>query len=95
MSAEIKTVRVRIKGRVQGVWYRGWTVREAQQRGLSGWVKNRFDGDVEAVFHGTDDAVEEMIAACWNGPRAAKVVAVTVEPSTKIPESGFRQVADE
>ena len=51
------TVRVRISGRVQGVWYRGWTVDEARRLGLSGWVRNRRDGSVEAVFSGPEHVV--------------------------------------
>jgi acylphosphatase len=73
-------VRVRITGRVQGVWYRGWTVRQAETRGLAGWVRNRSDGSVEAVFVGSDDAVEAMIEACRSGPPAARVDDIKVEP---------------
>ena len=51
-------VRVVISGRVQGVWYRGWTVDEARARGLDGWVRNRRDGSVEAVFQGPAAAHE-------------------------------------
>ena len=50
--AERKIVHVLISGTVQGVWFRAWTVQEAQKRGLDGWVRNRRDGDVEAVFAG-------------------------------------------
>ena len=70
-------VLVRIQGRVQGVWYRGWTVEEAERRGLRGWVRNRNDGSVEALFIGADRAVAEMVAACRKGPPAARVTAVT------------------
>jgi acylphosphatase len=73
-------VRVRIGGRVQGVWFRGWTVREAQARGLSGWVRNRADGSVEAVFAGPRAAVEAMVAACRDGPPGAQVGEVEVTP---------------
>ena len=62
---------IRVFGRVQGVFYRQWTMTEAQARGLSGWVRNRVDGTVEAVFKGPDDAVADMIEACRRGsPRA-------------------------
>ena len=88
-------VRVRITGRVQGVWYRGWTVREAQARGLSGWVRNRADGSVEAVFAGAADAVEAMVAACHEGPSAADVAAVERKPlgpdELAAQRVGFRQ----
>ncbi len=74
MSATI--VRVRIEGRVQGVWFRGWTIEEARHRGLDGWVRNRVDGSVEALFSGSQEAVEAMIAACHRGPAAARVSSV-------------------
>ena len=70
------SVNVRIRGRVQGVWYRGWTVDEAERRGLRGWVRNRRDGSVEAVLCGPAAAVDDMIAAFWSGPPAARVDAV-------------------
>ena len=63
-------------GRVQGVWFRGWTVREARRRNLEGWVRNRLDGAVEALFSGDRDAIDSMIAACHSGPRAADVLSV-------------------
>ena len=66
-----KGVRVVISGRVQGVWFRGWTVDEATARGLSGWVRNRRDGTVEAVFEGAPAAVDAMIEACRSGPPPA------------------------
>lgn len=84
-------VRVRIEGRVQGVWYRGWTVEEATRRGLDGWVRNRRDGAVEAVFAGPKDAVEAMIAACRRGPPSARVDRVDAEPSAEAPVAGFAQ----
>ncbi len=69
-------VRVVISGRVQGVWFRGWTIETATRRGLDGWVRNRRDGTVEAVFSGPPEAVEGMIEACWSGPTMARVVQV-------------------
>ncbi len=69
----VKRVRAVISGRVQGVWYRGWTVDEARARGLSGWVRNCRDGTVEAVFQGAPEAVDAMVAACRSGPPAARV----------------------
>ncbi len=72
----VKRLRAVISGRVQGVWYRGWTVDEATARGLSGWVRNRRDGTVEAVFEGAPEAVDAMVEACRSGPPAARVVDV-------------------
>jgi acylphosphatase len=67
---------VLIRGTVQGVGFRYWTRRTATARGLQGWVRNRRDGSVEAVFAGPEQAVAEMIALCRRGPASARVVAV-------------------
>lgn len=75
----MKTVRVQITGKVQGVWYRAWTVDEATKRGLRGWVRNRRDGSVEALFAGDDATVDDMVKACHEGPPLAEVDAVAVE----------------
>jgi acylphosphatase len=84
-------VHVRIEGRVQGVWYRGWTVEEATRRGLDGWVRNRRDGSVEAVFAGPREAVDAMIEACHRGPPSARVDQVLAEPSIETLSEGFAQ----
>ena len=75
------TVRVEINGRVQGVWYRAWTEREASARGLGGWVRNCRDGSVEAVFSGPPEIVDEMLLACRSGPPAANVVDIKKFPA--------------
>jgi acylphosphatase len=62
-----------IRGRVQGVGYRAWTEYTALERGLEGWVRNRRDGVVEAVFAGRQEAVDAMIAACSEGPPGSRV----------------------
>ncbi|MBM3505145.1 MAG: acylphosphatase [Alphaproteobacteria bacterium] len=80
-----RTVRAVIKGKVQGVWYRGWTVETARRLGLLGWVRNRGDGSVEALFHGAGDTVAEMIEACHRGPPAARVLRIDV---TDVPVPG-------
>ena len=84
-------LRVVVSGRVQGVWYRGWIVDEARARGLDGWVRNRRDGTVEAVFQGAPDAVAEMVAACWRGPPMAQVLAVETHPHDDTVAPGFEQ----
>ena len=68
--------KVLIQGRVQGVGYRVWVEGEATARGLEGWVRNRRDGSVEALFAGAEQAVAEMIASCRRGPPMARVDAV-------------------
>jgi acylphosphatase len=62
-----------VRGRVQGVGYRAFVEDEALRRGLEGWVRNRRDGNVEAVFKGEEEAVAAMIEACRRGPYAARV----------------------
>lgn len=84
-------VRVLVSGRVQGVWYRGWTVQTAQALGLAGWVRNLCDGRVEAVLMGEPAAVDTMLAACRQGPPSAQVAAVAVEPWAEHPGHGFHQ----
>ena len=88
------TLRARIEGRVQGVWYRGWTIEQARGLGLSGWVRNRADGSVEALLRGDADAVEAVTAWSRRGPSAARVSGVTVSPADDGPEpasAGFEQ----
>jgi acylphosphatase len=81
--------RVVVHGYVQGVFFRDSVRRAAQQRGVNGWVANRADGTVEAVFEGTPDAVERLVDLCRSGPRDARVdsVDVTDEPTENL--SGF------
>lgn len=79
-SPEI-AVKVRIRGHVQGVWFRAWTVEQASKRRLRGWVRNRRDSSVEALFVGPAATVDDMIAACWDGPPSARVEAVDPEPA--------------
>lgn len=85
------TVRVLIEGRVQGVWFRGWTVEQADSRKLSGWVRNLVDGRVEALFHGPAHVVRNMVEACHRGPPAALVTRVESETSSEVPPTGFHQ----
>ena len=80
MTQEETTIRVRIEGRVQGVWYRGWTVKQAEQLSFSGWVRNRSDGSVEALFRGPESSVRDIIEACHKGPPLAKVTRVLQIP---------------
>jgi acylphosphatase len=70
---------VTIRGRVQGVGYRYFVEHEARSRDLEGWVRNRRDGSVEAVFSGPAAAVTAMIAACRRGPSSARVQALQDE----------------
>lgn len=65
--------RVIVHGRVQGVWFRGATEAEARAAGVAGWVRNRADGTVEAVFEGPAERVDRLVAFCRRGPRTARV----------------------
>jgi acylphosphatase len=87
-----KIVHADIAGIVQGVWFRAWTVQQAQARRLDGWVRNRRDGSVEAVFAGPPERVDDMIRACHQGPDAAQVSNVHVAPEPSDPGRGFRKL---
>lgn len=82
-------VRVVIHGTVQGVWFRAWTEQQATMRGLRGWVRNRSDGTVEAVFAGPEEAVRDMIAACHDGSPAARVTEVEEFAAEEPGTAGF------
>jgi acylphosphatase len=80
----VQTIRhVVIHGRVQGVGYRVFTEYAALDRGLSGWVRNRRDGAVEAVFAGPSEAVAAVIEACRRGPPGARVDAIEEREGTE------------
>jgi len=71
-----------ITGRVQGVGFRWWVQNAAAGLGVAGWVRNRRDGSVEAVFAGPANAVARMIEACQSGPSAARVADIAVREAT-------------
>ncbi len=96
MTVEERIIRVKIGGYVQGVGYRAWMERQARAAGVRGWVRNRLNGDVEALLAGPPNAVEALCAACWRGPvqaRVDKVEAVEADPAALGPVAGFRQIA--
>lgn len=88
-----------IRGRVQGVSFRAWTVRTARSLGLEGWVRNNPDGSVELLAQGEGGRVAALLEACREGPPAARVTGIEAEavtPPARLPDggalSGFRQV---
>jgi acylphosphatase len=81
--------RVVIHGRVQGVFFRDTVRRMAGSRGVSGWVSNRPEGTVEAVFEGAPDAVDSMVRFCNQGPRGAQVERVEVTEEEPEGQLGF------
>ena len=89
VEPSMRCVRLRITGRVQGVGYRAWAWQTAEAHGLRGWVRNRTDGSVEALVIGGDAAVAAMIAACRQGPLAARVANVAVNEDDDDGCTGF------
>ena len=85
----MRTVRLTITGRVQGVGYRIWAERAALQLGIRGWVRNRADGGVELHATGSEGAMAALLEACRQGPRAAVVTEVTIEDAMDDGSAGF------
>ncbi|HEX6702149.1 MAG TPA: acylphosphatase [Gaiellaceae bacterium] len=81
--------RVVVRGHVQGVFFRDSVRRLADRSGVSGWIANRWDGAVEAVFEGEADAVERLVDFCRLGPRGARVDRVEASEEDPVGESGF------
>ncbi len=84
--------RVRIFGRVQGVGFRDWTIREARRLGLSGWVRNRRDGSVEVLLAGENEQIETMLTRCREGPPLAIVERIETMPTDETVAAIFRQM---
>ncbi|MGB8278497.1 MAG: acylphosphatase [Methylovirgula sp.] len=91
MESEETIVRVRVCGRVQGVGYRVFTQTEAMARGITGWVRNRSNGDVEAVFAGRIEAVDALCEICRQGPPLAFVEAleISIADDSALKETGW------
>ncbi len=85
----LKTVYFRVKGRVQGVFFRASTRSTAEKIGLSGWVKNMPDGDVEGMVTGPEKPLQEFIAWLHHGPKLSSVTAVEISPHQVEQFSGF------
>lgn len=84
----MKALHVRVEGRVQGVWFRASTLKEAQRLGVDGWVRNTADGDVEIFMQGEDEAVARLLSWCYQGPPCARVLNVQLDTAT--PDNGVR-----
>jgi acylphosphatase len=82
-------VKVRVTGRVQGVWYRGWARDEARRLGLRGWVRNEPDGSVAALLIGPQKPVGDMLRAMRQGPPDARVAEVTASEGEDDGSAGF------
>lgn len=92
-TESLKAVKLLITGRVQGVFFRVWTRQQAEALGLSGWVRNRFDGSVEAVFSGPEEIVDRMVEKCRQGPPHATVEGISQTAAESPLEAGFRMRA--
>ncbi|MCX5493460.1 acylphosphatase [Kaistia dalseonensis] len=84
-----RSVHIVVSGAVQGIGYRAWVERQAVARGLSGWVRNRRDGTVEAIFSGDQPAVDAMVATCWQGPQHATVANVAITEDIAVEDGVF------
>jgi acylphosphatase len=84
----MKRARVRVSGRVQGVGFRYALSRRAASLGIAGWVRNRLDGTVEAVFEGDAGAVESLVSWCRQGPRGADVSSVELDWEQPVGDGG-------
>jgi acylphosphatase len=75
-QADLVRTRLRVRGRVQGVWFRGSARAEAERLGIVGWARNRADGSVEILAQGRSNALERFVAWCASGPPGALVESV-------------------
>jgi len=87
----VKTVRIVVTGRVQGVGFRDWVRDRARELGLAGWVRNRRDGSVELLAAGEPAAVDDLLGRCGRGPFAARVDDVAVSASDEEAPPGFER----
>lgn len=86
---DARSVKLVIRGRVQGVGYRAWLVGEARRHGVRGWVRNRSEGTVEALIHADAAMREKLLAACRRGPPLAVVSAIDLSETEELPPDGF------
>jgi len=86
----LSRVHVRIRGRVQGVFFRAEARARAESLGIAGWIRNAEDGSVEAAFEGDEERVQSMVEWCRRGPAGALVDDVEVESEEPTGETGFR-----
>lgn len=90
MADDVVRAHIVVRGRVQRVYFRQWTAREASASGVSGWVRNLPDGSVEAIFEGSPAAVERALESARTGPPRAAVTSCDVSWESPEGETGFR-----
>ena len=88
----MKCVRCIVHGRVQGVGYRQWTMKQARNLGIAGWVANKNDGTVELIAQGEEGSVNELLALLKQGPTFANVTDVFSSDETPVEHSDFQIV---
>ena len=86
----MRRVRVCVRGRVQGVFFRAEARARAESLGVAGWIRNTGDGSVEAVFEGPDEQVDSLLAWCRRGPAGARVEQVEAVREEPVGEAGFQ-----
>jgi len=86
------TVHLLIEGEVQGVFYRATAKEMADKSGITGWIKNTWEGNVEAMITGNETSVQKFIDWCWQGPKKANVTNVTVTKKEEITFNNFSVV---
>lgn len=91
IRADLIARRIIVRGKVQGVFYRNWTIQTAESLRLKGWVRNRSSGDVEMLAVGPLEDVQELERQCWNGPTGAKVTEVAAEEAPMEPLQTFEK----
>jgi len=90
--SERTTYNVRLTGRVQGVCFRDWTKNQACQLQISGWVRNRRDGSVEALISGSPENIQQMLSVIKVGPSAAHVTSIRLKLCSPPLDCGFKQL---
>ena len=85
---------VRLSGRVQGVFFRGWTAEQARELGVVGWIRNCPDGSVEARLSGDEQAVTELVERMRRGPSGAQVTRLDANEIAPEPSEGFDVLRD-
>ncbi|WP_417671509.1 acylphosphatase [Roseibium sp.] len=85
------SVYVTVMGRVQGVGYRAWCAQEAERLGLFGWIRNRSDGTVEAIYHGPAKRIVEMVRLAQKGPALAEVTKMLASPCNAPDNASFQR----
>ena len=94
MSGELTTMRVRVEGKVQGIGFRAYTVRQAIALNLKGWVRNRADSTMEAFVTGEVKDVERFVQSCMKGPEGARVTNIDLFSDTDPGSEGFIELPD-